>query len=185
MRRGFQMRELCRYTEPTKWAELVAMNGTPVKIDVVGEEIIVGPSEMSAAAAAGAPAGESTLCSLALKLSPSANSQDWLVGPEAYADGVVGSKSSSLSKLAANAAIAGYPSLTVPASSALPFGAFDRAIRADPACLEKVALAAAAVTAADDIGDAYLRREALKVVRDTIVHQLAMPAVGLCTLESS
>ena len=67
MRRGFQMRELCRYTEPTKWAELVAMNGTPVKIDVVGEEIIVGPSEMSAAAAAGAPAGESTLCSLALR----------------------------------------------------------------------------------------------------------------------
>ena len=93
----------------------------------------------------------------------------------------MGSKSSSLSKLGANPAIAGFVSsyggtLAVPGSSALPFSAFDRAIRADAACLEKVALAAAAVTAADEAGDAYLRREALKVVRDTIVFQLTMPA---------
>jgi len=95
--------------------------------------------------------------------------------------GVVGSKSSSLSKLGSNPAISGYASthggaVMVPGSSALPFSAFGRAIGADAACLERVALAAAAVAAADDVGDAYLRREALKVVRDTIVYQLTMPA---------
>ena len=166
--------------EPGKWGELVAMNGTPVKIDVIGEEIMVGPSEMGAAGA-GASQPSGALADLALRLTPSANSPEWLVGPEGYAMGVVGSKSSSLSKLGSNPAISGYASthggaVMVPGSSALPFSAFGRAIGADAACLERVALAAAAVAAADDVGDAYLRREALKVVRDTIVYQLTMPA---------
>jgi hypothetical protein len=66
--------------------------------------------------------------------------------------------------------------LKVPSSSALPFNAFERALLADEATLEKVALAAAAVSAADDSGDANLRRDALEVLRDVVKFQLKMPA---------
>ena len=60
-----------------------------------------------------------------------------------------------------------------------------------------MALAAAAVAAADDSGDAELRRDALAVLRDVIVFQLKMPSElaaplasavaaygGECTVES-
>ena len=58
----------------------------------------------------------------------------------------------------------------------MPFNAFDRALLSDEATLDKVALASAAVAAADDSGDAELRRDALAVLRDVIVFQLKMPS---------
>ena len=67
--------------------------------------------------------------------------------------------------------------LKVPTSSALPFNARDRrSLLSDEATLDKVALASAAVAAADDSGDAELRRDALAVLRDVIVFQLKMPS---------
>ena len=180
--RARQMGVLLAYTpEALKWAELVATNGSTVKIDIVGEEVVVAPSEVNAAV--GAATAAAAAPKNALSLTPAANVEEWLVGPEAYAPGVVGSKASSLAALAGNATIAA--AARVPGSCALPFSAFNRAVRADPSCLDKVALAAAAVAAADDVGDAYLRREALKVVRDTIVYQLQMPAELMPHLETA
>ena len=115
---------------------------------------------------------------------PNANSPEWLVSPDGYAPGVVGNKSSSLGTLGFSTTLSSYAMLSetmvgedlkVPGSCAIPFSGFDRALRADPTTLDKVALASAAVAVADDSGDFKLRRVALEVLRDVIVVQMKMP----------
>jgi hypothetical protein len=160
-------------------------SGEGVKIDVVGEELVVSASELGVAAAAsvaGPPTGQYIE---GLTLTPKADCAEWVVGPEKYAEGIVGGKSQSLSALGFSTTLSTFGlmsetmkvgELKVPSSSALPFNAFERALLADEATLEKVALAAAAVSAADDSGDANLRRDALEVLRDVVKFQLKMPA---------
>ena len=120
-----------------------------------------------------------------LTITPSANCPVWLVEPKDYADGIVGGKSKSLSNLGFSTTLSTYAmmsetmrggDLTVPTSNAIPFGSFEKTLRADEETLEKVAVATAAVAAADDAGDADLRRDALDVLRDIIVYRLKMPA---------
>ena len=176
---------LAAMPDPGGWADLMTKNGEGVKIDVVGEELVVSASELGVAAAAsvaGPPTGQYIE---GLALTPKKDCDDWVVGPEKYAEGIVGGKSSSLSALGFSTTLSTFGlmsetmkvgELRVPSSSALPFNAFERALLADEATLEKVALAAAAVSAADDSGDADLRRDALEVLRDVVKFQLKMPA---------
>ena len=197
---------LAAMPDPGGWAELMTMAGQGVKIDVVGEEVKVSESELGVAAAAtvaGPPTGQYIE---GLDLTPKRDCEEWIVGPEKYAEGIVGAKSSSLSALGFSPTLSTFGlmseqmkkgDLKVPTSSALPFNAFDRALLSDEATLDKVALASAAVAAADDSGDAELRRDALAVLRDVIVFQLKMPSElaaplasavaaygGECTVES-
>ena len=229
---------LAAMPDPGGWAELMTMSGQGVKIDVVGEELVVSESELGIAAAAsvaGPPTGQyiegltltpkidcegtyayfptgipcprfcrpvrdhllfTTRITSALfaqeKLRTSRPTDtfffivsDWMVGPEKYAEGVVGGKSSSLANLGFSTTLSTFGlmsetmkvgELRVPSSSALPFNAFERALLLDEPTLDKVAMAAAAVSAADDSGDANLRREALSVLRDVVSFQLKMPA---------
>jgi hypothetical protein len=163
---------LAAMPDPAGWETLIARAGEGVKIDVVGEEVVVSASELgvaAAASAAGAPASAP-----ALALQPKADVDDWVVAPEGYAAGVVGGKSSSLARLGVSPAVAAHGS--VPASSALPFNAFERALAADAATAAKLTAAIAAIAAADASGDAAARRAALAETRATIEHDLAMPA---------
>ena len=163
---------LAAMPDPAGWEALIARAGEGVKIDVVGEEVVVSASELgvaAAASAAGAPASAP-----ALALQPKADVDDWVVAPEGYAAGVVGGKSSSLARLGVSPAVAAHGS--VPASSALPFNAFERALAADAATAAKLTAAIAAIAAADASGDAAARRAALAETRATIEHDLAMPA---------
>ena len=175
---------LAAMPDPGGWAELMSMSGEGVKIDIVGEEVIVKKSELGPAAAAtvaGPPTGQYIE---GLTITPSANCPVWLVEPKDYADGIVGGKSKSLSNLGFSTTLSTYAmmsetmrggDLTVPTSNAIPFGSFEKTLRADEDTLEKVAVATAAVAAADDAGDADLRRDALDVLRDIIVYRLKMP----------
>lgn len=175
---------LAAMPDPGGWADLMTKSGQGVKIDVVGEELVVSESELGVAAAAsvaGPPTGQYIE---GLTLTPKADTEDWVVGPEKYAEGVVGGKSSSLANLGFSTTLSTFGlmsetmkvgELRVPSSSALPFNAFERALLLDEPTLEKVALAAAAISAADDSGDANLRREALEVLRDVVSFQLKMP----------
>jgi hypothetical protein len=176
---------LAAMPDPGGWAELMTKSGQGVKIEIVGEELVVSTSELGVAAAAsvaGPPTGQYIE---GLTLTKKQDCADWVVGPEKYAEGIVGGKSSSLANLGFSTTISTFGlmsetmkvgALRVPSSSALPFNAFERALLADETTLEKVALAAAAVAAADDSGDANLRREALEVLRDVVKFQLKMPA---------
>jgi len=95
------------------------------------------------------------------------------VTPDKYAEGVVGGKSSSLAKLGVSPALASFG--RVPASSALPFNTFEKALAADSATAAKVTAAAAAIATADAAGDANARRAALDTMRSTIAYELKMP----------
>ena len=178
---------LAAMTDPGGWAELMALSGTLVKVDVVGEEVVIKESDLGVAAST-TVAGPSTghyIEEIIARLAPNANSPEWLVGPDQYRDGVVGRKSQNLSHLGFSTTLASYAMLSttmkagelkVPGSRAIPFSGFDRALRADAATLDKVALASAAVAVADESGDFKLRRDALEVLRDVIVYQLKMPS---------
>mmetsp|Transcript_7326 Transcript_7326/g.32321 ORF Transcript_7326/g.32321 Transcript_7326/m.32321 type:complete len:1089 (+) Transcript_7326:185-3451(+) len=162
---------LAAMPDPAGWEALVARAGQGVKIEVVGEEIKVSESELGPAAAssaAGAPAAAPKLT-----LTPKADTADWVVTPDKYAEGVVGGKSSSLAKLGVSPALASFG--RVPASSALPFNAFEKALAADSATAAKVTAAAAAIATADAAGDANARRAALDTMRSTIAYELKMP----------
>jgi hypothetical protein len=162
---------LAAMPDPAGWEALVARAGQGVKIEVVGEEIKVSESELGPAAAssaAGAPAAVPKLT-----LTPKADTADWVVTPDKYAEGVVGGKSSSLAKLGVSPALASFG--RVPASSALPFNAFEKALAADSATAAKVTAAAAAIATADAAGDANARRAALDTMRSTIAYELKMP----------
>ena len=175
---------LAAMPDPAGWAELMGMNGTDVKIDVVGDEVKVTESELGVAASAsvaGPPTGQYIE---GLTLTPKRPCEEWIVGPEKYQEGIVGAKSASLSSLGFSTTLSTFGlmsetmkqgDLKVPSSSALPFAAFERALLADEDTLDKVALATAAVQAADDSGDAALRRDALEVLRDVVKFQLKMP----------
>ena len=175
---------LAAMPDPGGWAELMSFSGDGVRIDIVGEEVMVKRSDLGPAAAAtvaGPPTGQYIE---GLTITPSANVPVWMVDPTNYAEGIVGGKSKSLSTLGFSPTLSTYAmmsdnmrggDLTVPNSNAIPFGSFEKALRADEATLEKVAVATAAVAAADDAGDADLRRDALDVLRDIIVYQLKMP----------
>ena len=163
---------LAAMPDPAGWEALVARAGQGVKIEVVGEEIKVSESELGAAAVVSA--SSSTADAPKLTIVPKADTADWLVTPDKYAPGVVGGKSSSLAKLGVSPAIATFGA-AVPASTALPFNAFEKALAADPATNAKVTAALSAVAAADAAGDAAARRAALDAMRSTIAYDLAMP----------
>ncbi len=166
------------------WAELMSYSGADVKFDVIGEEILVKKSELGDAAAA-TVAGPDKGAAIVVDVTPTVESEKWVVSEQEYAEGVVGGKSQMLAKMSFSPTLSSYamtsPTMVgsdvkVPSSCALPFGSFDKAINADEATLGKLALAAAAVAAADDHGDAKLRRDALEILREIIQLQLAMPA---------
>ena len=125
---------LAAMPDPGGWAELMTMAGQGVKIDVVGEEVKVSESELGVAAAAtvaGPPTGQYIE---GLDLTPKRDCEEWIVGPEKYAEGIVGAKSSSLSALGFSPTLSTFGlmseqmkkgDLKVPTSSALPFNAFD------------------------------------------------------------
>ena len=127
---------LAAMPDPGGWAELMTMAGQGVKIDVVGEEVKVSESELGVAAAAtvaGPPTGQYIE---GLDLTPKRDCEEWIVGPEKYAEGIVGAKSSSLSALGFSPTLSTFGlmseqmkkgDLKVPTSSALPFNAFERA----------------------------------------------------------
>ena len=171
---------LAAMPDPAGWEALVARAGQGVKIEVVGEEVKVSESELGAAAASSSSSSSSSGAASSssgapkLTLVPKADTADWLVTPDKYAPGVVGGKSSSLAKLGVSPAIASFGA-AVPASTALPFNAFEKALAADPATNASVTAALSALAAADAAGDAAARRAALDAMRSTIAYDLKMP----------
>ena len=145
----------------------MSMSGEGVKIDIVGEEVIVKKSELGPAAAAtvaGPPTGT-------VHRGPHHHAQRQLPGLAGGAQGLRRRHrrrqvqessnlgfSTTLSTYATMSETMRGGDLTVPTLQRAS-SIFEKTLRADEDTLEKVAVATAAVAAADDAGDADLRRD--------------------------
>ena len=95
-----------------------------------------------------------------------------VVFPDAYAAGVVGGKSQSL---AASAKVAEKANVIVPASFALPFGAFEKALKKDPETKANLDACVKIASATAKSNDVELRRKALTMARRVISEGLELP----------
>ena len=95
-----------------------------------------------------------------------------VVFPDAYAVGVVGGKSQSL---AASAKVAEKANVIVPASFALPFGAFEKALKKDPETKANLDACLKIASATAKSNDVELRRKALAMARRVVSEGLELP----------
>ena len=151
------------------WNDVLRFADSNVRVSIQGERVVVAEAAVDAASAA---ANAPTRAAASVTIAPYSPSESWILAPDAYARDVVGGKSHSLADMAKELAGLHLENVDVPASFALPFGTFERALERDDETRAALDVAVAAIDAATS---AESRREALSDARDIIATRLVCP----------
>ena len=160
---------LASVADDALWKDVVRFADSNVRVSIQGERVVVAEAAVDAASAA---ANAPTRATTSVTIAPYSPSESWILAPDAYARDVVGGKSHSLADMAKELAGLRLENVDVPASFALPFGTFERALERDDETRAALDVAVAAIDAATS---AESRREALSDARDIIATRLVCP----------
>ena len=159
---------LASVADDALWASVIAMAGENVRCMIVDEVLTIEKANVTSATGSSASAAAAAT---KVSIKPYTPSGAWVVAPDAYADNIVGGKSKSLAEMAKELTALGAD-VDVPASFALPFGTFERALVADENTRKNLDVAVLAIAAAKSASE---RREALASAREIIATQLMCP----------